>query len=309
MIASCCSKKRCMEKNVRLSRADFDEICNELRPYVSPNILRVLPVEKKVAVVLYFLKDTTSMTTAANLFRIYQGILTNNGKAVCSVIVTYMVPKLTKFPNSQDKMLSKISEFEVKFGMTEAFRCIDGTHIPLKAPTVNSQDYYNYEQFYSLNVQGVCDYKGYFVDFDCRWPSSCHDGKFYANSSINRKMQHKESSIIYREIILGEGKIANYLTGDPVYPLTSFSFCKSNQKQPSRGVLKKRCSENMRQIYRRTPMPKCDFALFAILKKICLAKYILELPQKESMSGIGYQNKFDKIYQIVIRKFRRLVGL
>ena len=27
------------------------------------------------------------------------------------------------------------------------------------------------------------------------------------------------------------------------------------QKQPSRGVLKKRCSENMQQIYRRTPMP------------------------------------------------------
>ena len=28
------------------------------------------------------------------------------------------------------------------------------------------------------------------------------------------------------------------------------------QKQPSRGVLKKRCSENMQQIYRRTPMRK-----------------------------------------------------
>ena len=31
------------------------------------------------------------------------------------------------------------------------------------------------------------------------------------------------------------------------------------QKQPSRGVSKKRCSENMQQIYRRTHMPKCDF--------------------------------------------------
>ena len=28
------------------------------------------------------------------------------------------------------------------------------------------------------------------------------------------------------------------------------------QKQPSRGVL--RCSENMQEIYKRTPMPKCD---------------------------------------------------
>ena len=31
------------------------------------------------------------------------------------------------------------------------------------------------------------------------------------------------------------------------------------QKQPPRDVLKKRCSENIQQIYRRTPMPKCEF--------------------------------------------------
>ena len=31
------------------------------------------------------------------------------------------------------------------------------------------------------------------------------------------------------------------------------------QKRPSMRVLIKRCSENMKQIYRRTAMPKCDF--------------------------------------------------
>ena len=37
------------------------------------------------------------------------------------------------------------------------------------------------------------------------------------------------------------------------------SECIVRQKQPSRVVLKRRYSENMQQIYRRTPMPKCDF--------------------------------------------------
>ena len=45
-------------------------------------------------------------------------------------------------------------------------------------------------------------------------------------------------------------------------------FVKSwhSQKQPSRVVLKKRCSENMQQIYRRTPMPKflCNFIEIAL---------------------------------------------
>ena len=36
------------------------------------------------------------------------------------------------------------------------------------------------------------------------------------------------------------------------------------QKQPPRGVVSKRCSENMQQIYRRTPMPKRDFNKVAL---------------------------------------------
>ena len=37
-----------------------------------------------------------------------------------------------------------------------------------------------------------------------------------------------------------------------------------SQKQPYRSVRGKRCSENMQQIYRRKPMPKCDFNKVAL---------------------------------------------
>ena len=48
--------------------------------------------------------------------------------------------------------------------------------------------------------------------------------------------------------------------------LKAVNYCYKNspsgmfevQKQPSRGVLRKRCSESVHQIYWRTPMPKCD---------------------------------------------------
>ena len=51
------------------------------------------------------------------------------------------------------------------------------------------------------------------------------------------------------------------------------SLDQKNQKQPSRNVLRKRCFENMQQIYRRTPMLKRDFnkvALKRVLKKLNL---------------------------------------
>ena len=53
------------------------------------------------------------------------------------------------------------------------------------------------------------------------------------------------------------------------------------QKQPFRGVLRKRCSENMQQIHRRTPMPKCDgcfwMAPFVYCRTFYLAKIIQEI--------------------------------
>ena len=68
------------KKSFRLSTDQFEEICNELKPYISPNKLslnqKVLPVEKKVAAVLHYLKDTGSMTMTANLFGIHQCALT-----------------------------------------------------------------------------------------------------------------------------------------------------------------------------------------------------------------------------------------
>ena len=36
------------------------------------------------------------------------------------------------------------------------------------------------------------------------------------------------------------------------------------RKQPSRGVSAKRCSENMQESYRKTPMQKCDFNKIAL---------------------------------------------
>ena len=44
----------------------------------------------------------------------------------------------------------------------------------------------------------------------------------------------------------------------PLWDKSKMQLC-TDQKQPPRGVLKKRCSEKMQQIYMRTPMQKCDF--------------------------------------------------
>ena len=136
-------------------------------------------------------------------------------------------------PSNTEEMRETIAEFEVKYGMKQAFGCIDGTHVPIKQPRENSQDYRNYKEFFSLNVQAVCNAKGYFMDVDCRWPGSVHDAKVFANSYISKLLRSKQAINAYQSIL--ETKTPPYLIGDPAYPLTPFcmkeySKCSSNQE-------------------------------------------------------------------------------
>ena len=65
---------------------------------------------------------------------------------------------------------------------------------------------------------------------------------------------------------------------------------KDKQKQPSRGVLRKRCYGNMQQIYRQTPMPKWGFNKDALQLYLNLTSVWL-LPCK---LAAYFQNTFSK---------------
>lgn len=140
-------------------------------------------------------------------------------------------------------MRQKVSEFEAKFGIVQAFGCIDGTHVPIKRPVKDPQDYYCYKGFYSLNIQAVCDYRGTFMDVDCRWPGSVHDAKVFANSSISHKLREQHLPQTFQTLIPGLDKIPNYLIGDPAYPLTpycikEFKTCNENAQVVFNGLLR-----------------------------------------------------------------------
>ena len=74
--------------------------------------------------------------------------------------------------------------------------------------------------------------------------------KILQNSSL-AKLQDSGVSVIYKNLQF----IFSRLNSVQRLEIRKMLF----QKQPPRGVLKKRRSENMQQIYRRTPMPKCNF--------------------------------------------------
>ena len=87
---------------------------------------------------------------------------------VCLAICQNLGLQYIHLPKTREEMREKVSEFEAEFEMIQTFECIEGTHIPIKCPLENSQDYFCYKQYYSLNAQAVCDYEGLFMDVERR---------------------------------------------------------------------------------------------------------------------------------------------
>ncbi|XP_028413101.1 putative nuclease HARBI1 [Dendronephthya gigantea] len=169
----------------------------------------------------------------ANAFGIHQCTVSKIILEACTAISNHLSPKYIHLPQTEDEIKAKVAEFEARFGMVQAFGSIDGTHIPVLRPIVDSEGYFNYKQFFSISVQAVCNVKGYFMDVECRWPGSVHDEKVFLNSFVRNKLQSGELPQTFNHLLPGHNPIPNYVIGDPAYPLTpncikEFQSCKTD---------------------------------------------------------------------------------
>ena len=70
---------------------------------------------------------------------------------ICSIISKKIGPSLIKFPTEKEDVVKATSSFLSCFGFPQTIGCVDGTHIPINAPTENSHDYFSYKNVYSVN--------------------------------------------------------------------------------------------------------------------------------------------------------------
>ena len=165
-------------RNIRMSCHSFMELVDRIRVKVAPNCepfrKDTIGAEKRVAMVLYYLKDQGSLRMTANTFGVSIATVSVSLRRVCCAINTNLGPELIKFPSTAEELKHAANKFYSKFSFPQVIGCIDGTHIPIKQPIENSHDYFCYKMRYSLNCQAICDEKGSFIDVEIKWPGSVH---------------------------------------------------------------------------------------------------------------------------------------
>ncbi|XP_060939195.1 putative nuclease HARBI1 [Limanda limanda] len=107
------------------------------------------------------------------------------------------------FPSHRPTRLLK-EEFHRIAGFPGVMGCIDGTHIPIIAPSINEGDYVNRKSVHSINVQIICDGAYMINNVEAKWPGSVHDSRMFRESTLSARFAGVEFD--------------GYLLGDRGYP-------------------------------------------------------------------------------------------
>ena len=165
------------KENFRVSRATFEFICRLVGPAIAQQNTRMrdpVPVEKRVAVSLWRLATGECYRSCGLMIGLAKPTVVKSChefvEAICRLQDDFI-----KFPSTRAEIGRKFEGFSEKSKFPNVVAAIDGSHIPIKAPKENCEDYFNRKNFYSYLVQGIVDSSGLFLSVATGFPGSLHD--------------------------------------------------------------------------------------------------------------------------------------
>jgi hypothetical protein len=119
---------------------------------------------------------------------------------VCEAIYEDLLNVYVKF-RTGDELKNVVWGYEESWGFPNCGGTIDGTHIPIIAPSESHGDYLNRKGYYSLIMQGVCDNKYIFRDINIGWPERVHDARIFVNSEFVHKGETSTFVLCSRSLV------------------------------------------------------------------------------------------------------------
>ena len=139
-------------KKFRFRRQDFLAIVDEVSADTEvANWLGSLPPTLQVFVALRYFATGSFQTVCADLFHISQPMTSRIISRVTRVLLG-KVRDWICFPNQQEADRQKM-KFRDMNGLPNVFGCIDGTSIPIQAPSQFEHEYICQKNYHALNVQ------------------------------------------------------------------------------------------------------------------------------------------------------------
>jgi hypothetical protein len=201
----------------RLSRNSAEILVGLLArcPEIPSQHLRGRPpvsVEKQLLITMWVLGNPETIRSVSDRFNVTKSSVFRIVRRICHAIVNNLAAQFICWPRGE-RLKQVTEQFQRKKGLPHCIGAIDGTHIPIKAPYDNPEQYVNRKKFHSIQLQGVCDADRFFTDVYCAYPGSVHDARVLRNSPLYQDAQRLES-VMFPE--------STYIIGDAAYPLKTW---------------------------------------------------------------------------------------
>lgn len=209
------------KRNFRVNRATFVFLCRELQPHLQrSNAVRTpLSLEHRVAICLWRLGTNVEYRTISHLFGVGISTVCVAVHDVCNAIVENLAAEYIRIPTGQG-LRRIVSGFLSKWNFPQCVGAIDGSHIPIIAPSENPLDYYNRKGYHSIVLQALVDHEYRFLDVYVGWPGSVHDARVLGNSTLYTNL---ESGILPNwSRTIYNTSVPLLILGDPAYPLKTW---------------------------------------------------------------------------------------
>lgn len=179
-----------IKKLFRFERENIHNIVNQLNVSLRRATGRScsLPPLLQVCIALRFYGTGSMQLSLAAWVNVDQA-------TVCRCIWDVTTAIIEHYPNVLTIQPQRVKDgFFERYKVPNVLGAIDCTHIRIKAPPEDQHpgEYINRKNYYSINVQAVCDSDSKFIDVVAAWPGGVHDSRIFKNSGIYRKLTNRQ---------------------------------------------------------------------------------------------------------------------
>ncbi|XP_028297768.1 protein ANTAGONIST OF LIKE HETEROCHROMATIN PROTEIN 1-like [Gouania willdenowi] len=208
------------QKNFRMKRKSFEDLCDILSPSLTrchTNYRLPVPPELKVALCLWRLATNVEFRSISHLFGVGLSTACSIVQEVVTAINCLMKDQYIRTPSEAD-FRNIVHGFRDKWKFPQVVGAIDATHISIRAPADDADEYHNRKGFYSILLQAVVDHDLKFWNINIGWPGKVHDARAFANSSLYQRAQSGTLLPNWTETFEGVD-VPLLILGDAAYPL------------------------------------------------------------------------------------------
>ncbi|CAI6357920.1 unnamed protein product [Macrosiphum euphorbiae] len=145
--------------------------------------------EDKVLLTLRYYATGSMLIVCGDFIGIHKSTASRIVKLV-SHNIAILRPQFVNSPNNENDLKKVKQDFYNIAKFPTVIGALDCTHVKIKSPGGdNAEVYRNRKNFFSINVQTICDANLKIQDIVARWPGSSHDSTIFNNSEIRRKLE------------------------------------------------------------------------------------------------------------------------